>query len=327
MAKQSMQTEHYLITVIVLGITTFVVALRAISRYTRKIGIGLDDIFLYAGWVSSLSVCLMLCTQQQQQQQQLSRYTYNADNFSSFIGTFLVYISDPCRPESEISAAWKRATHRRRPPQELASAAHGVLAAPLFYHIARIDVLFSLILQLMYCLSPVVYTASITLVKFAVLFLYRRVFLSKDIRYGTLVLGVITLLLCIANEAVVIFPCRPLKSRQPKDCLPFDSILIGNAISNFVTDLFILVLPVPAIWRLKATYTKKIMIMLILLSGYITVGISIYRSTLLTDMDLYDPTCKSQFQGSGSIIVISTLTCLSFLHHRDNLSAPDMGRR
>ena len=86
--------------------------------------------------------------------------------------------------------------------------------------------------------------------------------------------------MCIANTLVAIFACRPVAgfydtSIQAR-CINDIQFYWATAILNVVTDLYILVLPIPMVWRLHVDFKKKLLFSAMFMLGglYVLFGIS-----------------------------------------------------
>ncbi|PYI09348.1 hypothetical protein BO78DRAFT_427501 [Aspergillus sclerotiicarbonarius CBS 121057] len=129
------------------------------------------------------------------------------------------------------------------------------------------------------------YIITVGIIKMSVLLMYRRIFLIRSIKIGSYILGGITLAWMISIELVAIFQCTPIqKGWKPLiegHCIYLKGALIGNGVPNFVTDIFILSLPVRPVWKLRASLPQRIAIILVFLSGSFVVMASIYRFVLI----------------------------------------------
>lgn len=98
----------------------------------------------------------------------------------------------------------------------------------------------------------------------------------------------LTLGYCVSCTAAFLSCCRPLsyywtQYRDPKGgkCL-FDlyKFYIGNAIANVVTDVVILLVPVPLVWRLQMRTSLKVMVSCIFILGGLYVA-RLRRSSII----------------------------------------------
>ncbi|PWY67974.1 hypothetical protein BO94DRAFT_423231, partial [Aspergillus sclerotioniger CBS 115572] len=129
------------------------------------------------------------------------------------------------------------------------------------------------------------YIITVGVIKISVLLMYRRIFPIRSIKIGSYILGGITVAWMISIELVAIFQCTPIqKGWQPLvegHCIYLKGALLGNGVPNFVTDIFILSLPVRPVWKLRASLPQRIAIILVFLSGSFVVIASIYRFVLI----------------------------------------------
>lgn len=117
----------------------------------------------------------------------------------------------------------------------------------------------------------VTYDCTMLLGKLSVLFLLSRIFTleSKLMKYGIITIGIWTVLWFIAGVLYVFLHCRPLSTNwgKPHQCLPnfYESVIFG--VLNVVSDLAILLLPQPVIWKLNLPTGKRLALSLVFLVG------------------------------------------------------------
>lgn len=106
------------------------------------------------------------------------------------------------------------------------------------------------------------YLIAITTPKLAILCLYGRIFTTRPFRNTAYATGLLTILTFIAGVFLVFFICQPFAYNWNKKipggkCGDHMKAYRSLTIPNLVTDLSILVLPLPAIWKLTVqTYVK-----------------------------------------------------------------------
>lgn len=102
-----------------------------------------------------------------------------------------------------------------------------------------------------------------TTIKLSVLCFYNRIFPFKKMRIIAFILGSLIIAWCITYLALIVFNCRPIqyfwdKSIPGGKCIGdgyLESYLLGAG--NIVTDIAVLVLPIPWLARLKLGRGKK----------------------------------------------------------------------
>lgn len=82
-------------------------------------------------------------------------------------------------------------------------------------------------------------------------------------RFAIYIVGVIVIGYSAATIALLIFPCRPYARAWDAtittgSCINRPAVYVATAVSNIVTDLFILVIPIPMVIRLKIPVQQKI---------------------------------------------------------------------
>ena len=105
------------------------------------------------------------------------------------------------------------------------------------------------------------YAVSILTIKISILCLYRRIFPQRWLKYALLATGVLTAAHCICFFCLSIFQCLPLRSLVNPNirdhCVNFATAGLILGIANVLTDIMALTLPVPIIWRLQTSKTRK----------------------------------------------------------------------
>lgn len=82
-------------------------------------------------------------------------------------------------------------------------------------------------------------------------------------RFAIYTVGVAVICYSVATAALLIFPCRPYARAWDAtitagSCINRPAVYVATAVSNIVTDLFILVIPIPMVVRLKIPLQQKI---------------------------------------------------------------------
>lgn len=99
-------------------------------------------------------------------------------------------------------------------------------------------------------------------VKFSILLLYHRIFPGTKFKVILWAVAVFVSCYTVAGTLVVIFQCVPVRSDwDPSikpDCVNLDAELIAIGVLNSLTDLLILGLPTPFLWRLHSSLAHKI---------------------------------------------------------------------
>ncbi|MCJ1462047.1 hypothetical protein MMC07_000647 [Pseudocyphellaria aurata] len=131
-------------------------------------------------------------------------------------------------------------------------------------------------------LSLITYGLTITAVKISILSLYRRVFDTVPFKKATLVVGFLCVTWLCGNVFTELFFCSPFSAAfDPKlrqtHCKDFTAFLLGITISNMLLDVIILCMPLPMIWSLNLSTSKKLEISGIFLLGSVTCIASLIR--------------------------------------------------
>lgn len=107
-----------------------------------------------------------------------------------------------------------------------------------------------------YWAIQIMFPITMTFTKISMLFLYRRIFPSTRFIILLYIIGGIILAWGLASVLSIIFICRPVQYFWDKTipggyCGNDFGILYGVAGPNIATDLAVLILPLPILWKLQ----------------------------------------------------------------------------
>ncbi|KAM5371549.1 hypothetical protein ACJA88_009536 [Fusarium oxysporum] len=101
----------------------------------------------------------------------------------------------------------------------------------------------------------------------------------------------------VANEYVPsIRTCWPISSfwdGTNQNCIDLSKFYVGVAIGGIITDVGLMIIPLPYIWALKVPLYHKILIAIMLVFGSFACFVTIIRLTKVITVDLTDPTWGS----------------------------------
>ena len=106
------------------------------------------------------------------------------------------------------------------------------------------------------------YTPAIAMVKFSILLLYVRVFPGVQFRRFVYGMGIVVALWWVTCQCITVFECTPIHffwtgTPSTGHCVHIRAYFIGQAIPNIITDLLIMALPLPPIWKLNLPRRQK----------------------------------------------------------------------
>ncbi|ERF70232.1 hypothetical protein EPUS_00420 [Endocarpon pusillum Z07020] len=138
------------------------------------------------------------------------------------------------------------------------------------------------------------YALTLPTIKFSILLMYSRIFRVKPFQYVAAAVGLIVAGWMIGVVFAQIFTCTPVegawKITVARHCIDQIKFYYGNAIANLLTDVIILCLPLPLIWRLNmSTRKKRALSGVFLLGGFVCIS-SLLRIVSLRDIDNNDIT-------------------------------------
>ncbi|KAL4797004.1 hypothetical protein BDV19DRAFT_377751 [Aspergillus venezuelensis] len=141
------------------------------------------------------------------------------------------------------------------------------------------------------------YDFAIASTKLSVLALYYRIFPKPHFRRVVILTAVFVVMWLTAMELVLGFQCRPIQRFWDLDvdgeCFNLVAFSYFTNITNLVTDLWILVLPLPIIMRLHISRDKKIGLSLLFSVGLATCTVSAARLSVVVSQGSDDFTWAS----------------------------------
>ncbi|KAI1321110.1 hypothetical protein F5Y16DRAFT_413844 [Xylariaceae sp. FL0255] len=167
-------------------------------------------------------------------------------------------------------------------------------------------------------ISQITYKTSINLTKASILLLYLRIFSSVHwMRYTCISLLVCIGAYCVAADLATIFQCEPIVAAFDKTiadgekrCINNGIFWLANAGFSIITDVIILLIPMPLVYALQVPRMQKTALVLVFALGTFVVTTSILRTTTLevqaTSADpLYDVSSTMWTLIEMSVAIIS----------------------
>ena len=123
--------------------------------------------------------------------------------------------------------------------------------------------------------KEVVYNPAIVTIKASILFLYRRIFTERRFNKAFAITlwctGTFVLAYSTAQAVLTVFHCTPVNALWNLDvarqCINFDDVLIVLSCLNIGTDIVILCLPMPQLWKLQIAKRRRLQLVAIFLLG------------------------------------------------------------
>lgn len=121
--------------------------------------------------------------------------------------------------------------------------------------------------------------------KFALLSILIRIFkpYKSKIIFIYVLLGCLTVYY-ITAEGIKLGMCNPVEAYwtgAPAFCLDQQAALLSDSVISVVTDLIILILPLPLTWSLQMKTSKKLRVIGMLSAGGLATAFSVYRLVLV----------------------------------------------
>ena len=122
----------------------------------------------------------------------------------------------------------------------------------------------------------VLYNPALMATKTAILILYRRMAAAHPfLRYASIATGVIVNLAGLVLTLISVFQCRPVRAGYEDidgECVDVVSLYLSSAPINILTDLAILLLPLPILTRLRMEFKQKCaLVATFVVGGFVTI--------------------------------------------------------
>ncbi|KAI2866328.1 Rhodanese-like domain family protein [Aspergillus niger] len=133
--------------------------------------------------------------------------------------------------------------------------------------------------------AEILYVFNLVWTKLSILLMYYRIFRFPYFKKWAYAIGTFVILWVICITFLFIFICVPVQKlwypSLPGHCISQVGTWIANATSTIATDLIILFLPLPQVWKLQLRLSEKIALTVAFGLGFFVIFASAYRFTVL----------------------------------------------
>ncbi|KAK7744398.1 hypothetical protein SLS62_010188 [Diatrype stigma] len=141
--------------------------------------------------------------------------------------------------------------------------------------------------------AEILYVFNLVWTKLSILLMFYRIFRFSYFKTAAIVIGTFIVAWVICITFLFIFICVPVQklwdTTLPGHCISQVGTWIANAASTILSDLAILILPMPRIWHLQLRKQDKIALTFAFGLGFFVVFASAYRFTVLFSYTALDP--------------------------------------
>ncbi|KAJ5824282.1 hypothetical protein N7447_006622 [Penicillium robsamsonii] len=133
--------------------------------------------------------------------------------------------------------------------------------------------------------AEVLYVFNLVWTKLGILLMYYRIFRFPYFKTWAYIIGIFVILWVICITFLFIFICVPVRKlwypQIPGRCINQVATWVANAVSTIATDIAILLLPIPQVWKLQLRMSEKIAVLIAFSLGFFVVFASAYRFSVL----------------------------------------------
>jgi len=142
--------------------------------------------------------------------------------------------------------------------------------------------------------AEILYAFNLGWTKLSLLLMYYRIFRVPYFKKMAWAVGVFVMAWVVCITFLFIFICVPVEKlwypHLPGRCINQVGTWIANAASTILTDLIILLMPLPQIWKLQLAVREKVGLTAAFSIGFFVVFASAYRTSVLFTYSDSDPT-------------------------------------
>lgn len=120
--------------------------------------------------------------------------------------------------------------------------------------------------------ASIIYVPCLGFAKFSILFLYFKLAQLRWFRICVYTLMAVVISYSVGIIFALIFPCQPISANWDLNitdykCIDKAAIYLATAAVNVITDLLLLLLPIPMVLRLQMPRSQKIALMIVFAVG------------------------------------------------------------
>ncbi|KAI9163611.1 hypothetical protein HJFPF1_05229 [Paramyrothecium foliicola] len=158
--------------------------------------------------------------------------------------------------------------------------------------------------------SFILYILGRSVIRFSIIFFYMRIFQIRLAKLLLLVSFVVNTIFCVSATLALACQCTPVNyfwlqwdGEHEGQCISTKTVVWALAVLAFVFDLWLIVLPVPFIARLKLSWQKKAQTSVMFVIGIAVLVVSAFRFTTITKFTTSkNPTMDSMATGLTSAL-------------------------
>ncbi|MCJ1288013.1 hypothetical protein MMC26_007366 [Xylographa opegraphella] len=199
-----------------------------------------------------------------------------------------------------------------------ANTIYGVLHNNLGTHLKLADLgnVRSFLLALY--IFAICYSIGLAFIKFSILAFLFRVFHVPTFKLPLSITAAIVTITTVASLFTAIFSCHPIQGfwdlEIPSTCIDPLKFYFAQAIPSIITDIILLILPLPVVWKLKVTRSQKWGLSAVfLLGGFVTICSIIRLVRLIQIQDNLDFTWGLSDPALWSTVEMHIFVCCACL--------------
>lgn len=121
--------------------------------------------------------------------------------------------------------------------------------------------------------TEIVYIWNLCWTKLSLLFMYYRIFHFRFFKIRAIIIGSFVIIWAITISFLFTFICVPVeklwKPNTPGRCVSVLGVWLANSSATIFSDIAILCLPMPQVWKLQLRTVEKVGLMLVFSLGFL----------------------------------------------------------
>ncbi|CAK4032225.1 cfem domain-containing [Lecanosticta acicola] len=179
----------------------------------------------------------------------------------------------------------------------------------------------------LYYVDEILYLIALPTIKIAICCTYLRIFQTKGFRQLVFIAIGLNLAYTFVFLLITVFQCTPVNmawlhwdKEHAGRCNNINAQSWASAALNIALDVFVVVLPMPMLWRMNLNLRKKLLVMMMFGVGFFVTLVSILRLQLLVKFgDSQNVTHDYKAVGYWTVIEVDTALCCACMPGIRNL--------
>ena len=147
-------------------------------------------------------------------------------------------------------------------------------------------------------IAEVFFAVVIIFVKLSILSFFTKIFPQRGFHHLVWIMSAIAVAQNVPSIFLTIFQCVPIAAqwdpslKAHASCVDYQASTVTSGALNIVTDIIMLSMPAPLLWRLQMSESKKRLVSLAFAAGFVACVVDIVRLAQTGALNSADITCE-----------------------------------